>query len=110
MVALIVLLLLGLVFGVFAVQNTQHVTVSFFNVSIKDVPVYLVMIIPLITGLTVAWIISLVGTFSHFLAMRGKNSTINESKKNVAMLNARITELENENEELKAQINSPKTT
>lgn len=110
MVTLILLLLICLVFGVFAAQNTQLVTVTFFNLVWKDVPQYLLMVLPLILGLAIAWIISLFGSFSHMLKLRKKDSTINETQKSAAELTKRVNELELENADLKEQLQKENQT
>ena len=108
MITLILLLLLCLAFGVFAAQNTQVVTVTFFNLSWKDVPQYLLMVLPLILGLSIAWVISLFGSFSHMLTVRKKDTTITQTQKSAEELSRRITELESENAELKEKLYPPK--
>ncbi len=104
MVTLILLLLICLIFGVFAAQNTQLVTVTFFNFVWKDVPQYLLMVLPLILGLAIAWIISLFGSFSHMLTVRKKDNTINQTQKSATELSKRVNELELENADLKEQL------
>lgn len=104
MFPLILLVSLGLGFGYFATQNTQHITISLANYVIPSVPLYIIIGVTLLIGFAISWIISLSDMLSTTFRMRGKESTIKNAKKTIHDLTKQINELEIENATLKGKL------
>ncbi len=104
MFTLILLVILGLVFGYFATQNTLHIPITIASYTLRDVPLYAVLGITLLVGFGISWIISLLDSISVALKLRGKESTIKNTKTTVNVLEKRVNELELENAKLKGQL------
>jgi len=109
MFTFILVVILAIFFGYFATQNTQDITLTLSNYSIPQIPLYIVLGITLVIGLGVAWIISLSGTISSALTLRGKDSTIKHAKTNINDLTKRINQLEIENAKLKGEAKNEHT-
>lgn len=107
MATLIVTVLLGSVIAFFATQNTEVISLSFLNYSLKDIPVYIVIVGALLVGLFLSWIISLINGITTGFAMMGKESAIKDYKKENTELLKKIHQLELENTRLKAETDSP---
>src|SRR4051812_41101594 len=103
MFTLILLVILGLVFGYFATQNTQTITISLAHYMVTDIPLYVAVGITLLIGLSLSWLLSLLDSLSFVMKLRGKDSTIKDSKKNIQELTKRINQLELENAVLKGK-------
>jgi len=66
-----------------------------------DTPLYLVVISALLLGLLLAWIFSLVSSFSSKITLHGKENKIKADEKAIAELTKEIHQLELENTRLK---------
>lgn len=99
----ILLVGLSLIFGYFATQNTQQVTITLAHYVISDIPLYIVFVVTLLIGFALSWIISLSDSFSAALRMRGKESKIKDGMKNIHNLTKRVNDLEIENARLKGK-------
>lgn len=107
MATLIVTILLGLVIGYFATQNTGVISLNFLNYSVPAIPVYIVVGVALLFGLFFSWIISLVNRVTTGFTIRGKENKIKDFKRENAELLKEIHKLELENAKLKAATNAP---
>jgi putative membrane protein len=105
MSGLIILIVFGIGIGLFSTQNTQSASITFANYTFRNIPMYLIILGAILSGIFVSWIISLFGFVSSFFTLHGKESKIKESKKEIANLTKRLHELELENERLKAENN-----
>jgi uncharacterized integral membrane protein len=101
---LILLVILALLFGFFATQNTQTITIVLANANIPDLPLYIVIGATLLIGLAIAWIMSLSDTISSSLKIRGKESTIKDGRNTIHDLTKQINQLEIENAKLKGEL------
>lgn len=104
MLTLIIVLVSGIIFAIFATQNTQFVSVSFMNYQLTSVPLYGVVLGAILFGIFVSWLISMVDTISSYLTILGKNKTITSVKKESTDLAKRVHQLEIENERLKTEL------
>ena len=109
MLSLILLIISGALFAFFATQNTHKTDITLAYYTISGVPVYVMVLGALLLGILISWIISFFGFVSSSLTIRGKNSKINESKKEIGNLEKRIRDLELENERLKGKAESSPT-
>lgn len=104
MFAIILLVVLALGFGYFAIQNAQQTTIMLTGYAFPSVPLYVVIGITLLLGLLFSWILSLVNGLSTSMKLRGKEHTIKDANKNVSELTKKVNELEVENAKLKGQL------
>ena len=98
---MIVVLVFGLIFAYFAFQNTAVITLNFLNYSIPGIPAYVVITGALLVGLIFSWFLSLMKGIGTDMTIRGKNSKIKDSGKEIDTLNKKIQLLELENSKLK---------
>lgn len=99
----IFLLVLALIFGYFATQNTQNITITVASYTLSSIPLYAVVGITLLIGLSFFWLISLVDSLSSAIKLRGKEHKIKDANKTIQNLNKQIKELEIENARLKGK-------
>jgi len=105
MIGLIILIVFGIGVGLFSTQNTQFASITFAQHTFSNIPMYLIILGAILSGIFVSWIISLLGFVSSFFTLHGKESKIKESNKEIANLTKRLHDLELENERLKAENN-----
>ena len=103
MFTVILFLILALVFGYFATQNTQHINLTVANYSLSSIPLYAVVGITLLIGLLFSWLVSLMDSFSGAMKLRGKEHKIKDANKTIQDLNKQVKELEIENARLKGK-------
>lgn len=104
MFTLILLVIVALGFGYFATQNTLYIPITIANSVIPDVPLYIVLGLTLLLGLSISWIISLLDSFSVAMKLRGKEHTIKDAKHTINDLTKRVNQLEIENAKLKGNV------
>lgn len=68
----------GFLAAVFATQNTGTTNLQFGPYFVSDIPVYAVVLLSFLIGLTVAWIIHLFYVFSTNLIIQKKEKEIHE--------------------------------
>lgn len=101
MLALILFLIFGLLFGFFATINTELVTVDFGTTSVELVPLYIVVLASLATGILFAALFYFLRSIPNWFAWGKKEKELSEAKKEIAELTKKIHELELENTKLK---------
>ena len=101
---LILILVLALGFGYFATQNVQETTIMLAGYSFPSVPLYIVIGITLLLGLSFSWILSILNSLSTSMKLRGKEHTIKNANQNINDLNKKINQLEIENANLKGKL------
>ncbi len=101
MLELIFTLIIGIFIAIFALNNTNTVTLLLGNYVLSDIPLYLVIVGSLLTGIVVSWIIHLLQWVGTVLEMHGKDNSIKSAQREIEKLNERIQVLEMENARLK---------
>ncbi len=104
MFTLIVYLILAIVFGYFATQNTGIISLSFASYKIGHIPLYIALGIALLVGLLFSWLSGLIDSLASTMKIRGKEHTIKDDKKIIHELTKKINQLELENAKLSGQI------
>jgi uncharacterized integral membrane protein len=94
-------LVLGLVIGYFATQNTTPVALQFGDYILAEIPLYVVAVGSMLLGLFIAWIFYFARTVSSALTIYGKDSAMKKAKQTIAELEQRVRELEAEDHQLK---------
>ena len=103
MLALIVSLLFSALIAFLATQNTELVNLHFIAYTWVGIPIYLVMLFSLITGLLFAWLFHVLKAISFSMILKGKNKTIKEGKLENLELTQKVHKLELENSRLSAK-------
>jgi len=103
MFALLILIVFGLLMAFFAVQNSLGVPVTIANFQFSSVPLYIVAIASLLTGVLISFLISLVNGVSSSLTIRGKDVALRKANETVDALRMKTHDLELENERLKGE-------
>ncbi len=107
MVTLLTAVTLGILFAIFATQNTGPVTVNFGGFIISSVPVYLIILIPLLTGLTLALLFHIVKDFSRSRTINKQKEENKNLKKALAETTKSAHKLEIENVKIKTENGEP---
>lgn len=104
MFTLILLLILAIIFGYFATQNTLNIPITFANYTLPNIPLYMVIGITFLLGLSFSWLNNLLDAFSSTMKLRDKDSAIKNSKKTINDLTKRVNQLEIENAKFKGKL------
>lgn len=103
MLTLIFIVILGVGIALFAMQNTLPTSLTFWQYSINNIPVYIVALAPFIVGLLIAWFINLIKDLSQRLTISEQKDRIKKKEKEIAELTKEIHKLEIEDTKLKAE-------
>lgn len=103
MLTLIVTVLFGLGFALFATQNTGPVDVYIGPYAIADVPSYLVILASIVFALLVCGFLYLLKSLSSSLTISEKDEELKKTKEELAEVTKTAHKLELENTKLKAE-------
>lgn len=101
MASLFIILVVGLLLGVFAIQNNTAVTVHYGGYTLANIPLYGVVIGSMLIGILLSWILSLFGWASTSMRLMGKDKAIRQYSDSTKHLQNRVADLETENEQLR---------
>jgi len=101
MLTLILLLVVSGAMVYLAQNNLTQVTLQLGTYALSGVPLFYVIIGSMLAGLILAYLVHLINAVVVAFSMRGKDSKIKQSKKEIAELTKRIHQLELENEKMK---------
>lgn len=104
MLTLIITIIFGALFGLFAAQNNQTVTLYFGNYVLPDVPIYLLVLFSIGVSLSVAFVIHIMKDLSRSMTLKDLQTEISKLKKQTAELTKEVHQLELENTKLKAAL------
>ncbi|HEV2339216.1 MAG TPA: lipopolysaccharide assembly protein LapA domain-containing protein [Patescibacteria group bacterium] len=97
MLAFIFTVLFSSLVAYFATQNTGTVTLYFASYVWTGIPLYLVILGALVTGLVFAWVFHLLFLISSTLTISGKNHALKALKQENLELTKKVHQLELEN-------------
>ncbi len=100
MLTIILLVILALAFSYLAAYNSQLATITIPGYAQLEIPLYVLMGITLVIGLSFFWIISLIDSLFYSLKLRSKEHTIKDAKATIHDLTHRVNQLEIENAKL----------
>ena len=103
MIALILFIGFGLLFGYFATLNTSLVSVHFGTSSLGHVPMYVIILSSFGLGIVFTSLFYFVKSISSMYAIGKKKKELSEKEKEVLELTKRIHELELANTKLRAK-------
>ncbi|MFA9288712.1 MAG: lipopolysaccharide assembly protein LapA domain-containing protein [Weeksellaceae bacterium] len=104
MFTFILYIVLAIIFGYFATQNTDPVSVTLMGATLSQIPLYLILGVTLLVGLAFSWFISLFDTLAATMKIQGKEHVIKDSKATINDLEKKIARLEVENARLTGEI------
>ena len=104
MLTLVITVILGLGFALFATQNTNPVSIYIGSNSISDIPLYLVILLSILLPLLVSGFIYLLRSLSSSLTLSEKEEDIKKTKQELAEVTKQAHKLELENTKLKAEL------
>jgi uncharacterized integral membrane protein len=103
MITLVVTVLLGLAFALFATQNTGPVDIHIGPYNITDAPVYLVILASIVFALLVCGLIYFIKSLSSSLTISEKDEELKKTKEELTETTKLAHKLELENTKLKAE-------
>ncbi len=103
MLMLLITVVLGVFFAIFATQNTGSITLNFGDYILPNVPTYLAVLIPLLIGLLLGFFIYTFKSLSQNMTISEDKDRIKNLKKDLAEVAQRAHKLELENTKLKVE-------
>ncbi len=110
MFTFILYVILALIFGYFATQNTQPVSITLLGATLSSIPLYVVLVVTLIVGLAFSWFIGLFDSIGASMKIRGKENAIKDGKNTIGELKKEINKLKIENARLSGELKRPNNT
>lgn len=104
MAILVVTVSLGIAFAIFAIQNTTPTEVNLIILKIPAIPLFLVVLVPLLLGLLASFLIHMFTEISASMTIDENKREIKGTKQENAELAKRVHKLELENTKLKAKL------
>ncbi len=104
MFTFILYVILAIIFGYFATQNTQPISITLLEAKLQNIPLYAILGVTLIVGLTFSWFISLFDSIGASLKIRGKDHDIKDKKVTIETLKKEIVDLKIENAKLSGEL------
>lgn len=96
MFTLIFSIIFGIALALFAIQNTNEVTITIASVTFSNIPLWVIVIASTLIGLVFASYFNIINTLTAKFQLRNKDKVIKGADK-------RIEELKNENQDIKAE-------
>lgn len=103
MVTLITAVVLGVIFAIFSTQNTGPVTLNIGGHILQNIPVYLVILVPLLSGLLLAFLFHITKDLSQNLTINEQKDDIKKLKNDLAEVTKQAHKFELESTKLKEQ-------
>lgn len=110
MSTLLLSIVLGIFFAIFAVQNNAAVPVRMFGLELIGIPLYLVALGALFIGILVSSFFNIADWIYASSKIRSRESKLRDNEKIVNRLNQRISDLESENSSLRTRTEMSKAT
>lgn len=98
---LVTAILLGILFSVFATQNTNTIPIYFGDYTLPGIPVYVAILVPLLIGSLLMFLINLLKDLSQKMTIHEQTDKIKDYKKDLAEATKRAHKLELENVKMK---------
>jgi uncharacterized integral membrane protein len=107
MLILFLATVLSIIFSIFATQNTGQITLYFYNYSLPNIPIYLVILAAALVAFVLSLIFQLIKNLSTGLTISSQKSKVNELKKELAEVTREHHKLELENTKFKTELGEP---
>jgi uncharacterized integral membrane protein len=96
------MVLTGVMFALFATQNTTHATINILGY-VFSFPLYLIVLGSLLVGLLISGLVSVLNSIATSYKLHSKESTIKEKAQTVDHLSQKVHDLEIDNARLKGK-------
>ena len=107
MLILFLAIVLSIIFSIFATQNTGQITLFFYNFSLPNIPIYLVVLASALVAFILSLIFQLIKNLSTGLTISSQKTKVNELKKELAEVTRELHKIELENAKYKAELGEP---
>ena len=107
MLTLLVMVAAAIGYAIFATQNTTGIEINLGNYVIPNVPVYLVVLLPLLIGLLASYFIHVAYYLSLKLTIGEKEDELKKLREENADLTKEVHKLELENTKIKSKNGEP---
>ena len=104
MLTLFLAIVISIIFSIFATQNTGLVTLYFYNFSIPNIPIYLVILASVLTALVSSLVLQVIKNLSSGLQISSQKSKIKDLKRELAEITREHHKLELENTKFKTEL------
>lgn len=101
MLTLLITVVLGVFFAIFATQNTETIVINLGSYTISNVPTYLAALVPLLVGLLLAYFIYLIRDLSQNLTIGEQRERIRKLKEEIVQTRKDAHKFQVENVKLK---------
>lgn len=101
---LMIAVILGIFFAIFASQNTGPVTLNFGDRSLENFPIYLAILLPLLLGLLVGFFGYVLKDLTQDMTASQNRERIKNLKKEIAEVTHKAHKLQIENEKFKKEL------
>ncbi len=103
MQVLLITVVLGIIFAIFATQNTATTTIYLGGYTFQEIPIYLIVLVPLLVGLFISYLFHMLRVLSDSLTISEHKDELKDLKKELAEVTRDAHKLELENTKLKAK-------
>jgi putative membrane protein len=100
MIVFFLLLVVSIFVAFFATQNTAPTSITIATYSLKDIPMYLIVLVSLLIGFILSSLINLKKIISSALTISSKDMEIKDADHMISELTKRVHQLELENTRL----------
>lgn len=107
MLTLFFIVIVSILFSIFATLNTGLVSFNFGYLVIPNVPIYLAILIPVLLTIVVSLIVHAIRNLSSTLTISNQKNKIKELKRELAEVTKNYHKLELENAKFKAESGEP---
>ena len=107
MFTLLTAVILGVLFAVFATQNTGTISLNFAGHILSNIPLYLAILVPLLIGLLLAMLFHLTKDLSQSLTINEQKDEVKKLKNDLAETTKSSHKFEIENAKIKTENGEP---
>jgi len=110
MLILFLAIVLSIIFSIFATQNTGLITLYFYNYSLQNIPVYLVILASVLSAFIISLVVQLVKNLTSGITISNQKSRIKVLKRELAEVTKDLHKVELENAKFKTELGEPDDT
>lgn len=107
MLILFLAIVLSVIFSIFATQNTGLITLYFYNFSLPNIPVYIVILATALIAFAFSLVLQIIKNLSSGMVISSQKNKVKELKKELAEVTREHHKLELENTKFKAELGEP---